>query len=200
MTSWTVRRERHLKTWAVQMAKAAILLDRSSSLLRYAQFAVTLLGQFCTVYTSIIPVATLGCVLVGSDTCSQLQISGIVAAVIGSMTALMDSKISLSSMAKDMSLASKQINQLARKIDLQLQRSESHREPIDAFADGVAAQYDEIMNSVPELPRFVFKREDLVNLTLLSAYIEAPNTVEQKELDDVLCEKIAYEMERFNSL
>jgi len=199
-SEWSARRINHLRAWAVQMAKAAILLDRAANFLRWAQFAVIFLAQFCTAYTSVIPVATLGCVLVDNDTCASLQISGIAFAIIGSVVALMDGTIGLRGIAQNMTLASKQINQLARKIDIQLQRDESARTSVDVFSESVAQTYDEIMNTVPPLPRFIFHREDLINLTLLSAYIDAPNTLETRPLDEVVCDKIAYEMERLNNM
>lgn len=199
-SEWTVRRINHLRAWAVQMSKAAILLDRAANFLRWAQFLVTLLSQFCTAYTSIVPVATLGCVLVEDGSCASLQISAIVFAVVGSITALMDGTVGLRSIAKNMSMASKQITQLARRIDLQLQRDERARESVDQFSEQIGDAYDQIMNSVPALPRFIFRREDLMNLTLLSAYIEAPNTPEIRPLDEVVCDKISYEMERLNNM
>ena len=184
----------------MQMSKSAILIDRAANFLRWAQFGVTFLAQFCTAYTSVIPVATLGCVLVDNGTCASLQISGIAFAIIGSITALMDGTVGLRSIAQNMSRASKQITQLARKIDLQLQRDVLARDSVDEFSEFIAKTYDEIMLTVPPLPRFIFRREDLINLTLLAAYIDAPNTCENRPLDDVVVDKIAYEMERFNNM
>lgn len=197
---WSARREKHLKTWVVQMAQSATLMARASSWLSRFATAITVTSQFCTAYTSIIPVATLGCPLVGQTQCVNLMISAIALAVVGSIVALMDGKLDLGDKAKEFNLASKYVMELARRIDLHLQRDSSAREDVDTFSEQVAKDYDRCMRNLPPLPRFIFRSSDLMNLTLLSVYIDAPNTPECPPLDTFVAEKLAYEMDRMQNL
>lgn len=196
---WNTRREQHLRTWVVQMARTASLMSRGASLLNRGAAAVTILAQFCTSYTSIVPIATLGCPLVSQSQCVAFMWSALVLSLIGSMLALFSSKFDWNDKAKDLRLGAKDVLELARKIDLQLQREPPVRIDVNDFCDRIATDYDVIMRNVPSVPRFFFKTEDLMNFTLLSAYIDAPNTPEMPPIDDYLAQKLAYEMERLHN-
>jgi len=218
VAEWTDMRERHLRMWVVQMLNVSSMLDWSASWLRWFQFAFTTAGQVSSAYTSIVPVATLGCSFTSGATCAALQWSAIALSVLGSVLALMDGKYEIGSKAVRMNTASKAIGRLARRVDLQLQRSPSSREPVDEFCMAVAQEYDTIVAEIPPLPRWI--RGDLTNVTLLTAYREAETvapptaahalnqaaapkealyeSVTAPPMNEHLRDKIKYELERFN--
>lgn len=212
--AWSETREKHLRFWVVQMLNTSTMLDWSASWMRWFQFAFTTLGQFTQAYTSVIPVATLGCSFSTGRTCSELQWSAVALSVLGCVLAFMDGKYEIGGKAVRMNNASQNIARLARRIDLQLQRVLSSREPVDEFCAAVVREYDEIICTVPDLPRWI--RGDLTNITLLTAYREeqeeAPRSREILEKstaaagggDEVamnphLRAKMEYELERFES-
>lgn len=199
-SQWNEQREKHLRKWVVEMAKSAVLMQRAAAWLARGAFMFTLTSHFCTAYTSIIPVATLGCPHLEEAQCTRLMFSGIALAVLGSVVALMDGKMDFGSMAKDLQVAAKEVTQLARRIDLQLQRSVTARDNVDEFQSNVANDYDQIMRNLPNLPRFVFRAGDLLNLTLVSAYVNAPDTPDNPPMGEFLSQKLDYEWRRLNSI
>lgn len=140
------------------------MLDWSASWARWFQFAFTTLGQFTSGYTAAISLTTMGCDY------SALQWSAIAFGILSWMLAFMDGKYEIGGKAVRMNNASQNIVRLARRIDLQLQRTRESREPVDEFCAAVVSEYDEIISTVPDLPRWI--RGDLTNITLLTAYRE----------------------------
>jgi hypothetical protein len=199
-SQWSERRVRHLQTWVVQLARSATIMARAASWLGRTGNLLVFLSQFCTSYTSIIPVATISCALVEDDKdCIRLQISAIAFAFLGSLIALLEGKWALGEASVKLQQGSRQVMKLARLIDLQLQRDENARDSVDSFCQEISEQYDDIMLGLPSVPRLLFKKEDLINLTLLSAYIDAPNTPDCPPLDEMLSQKMQYELERIGT-
>ncbi len=198
ISRWTHARERHLRAWVVQMSRAGFLMQRAASLLRTLRILMMFMSSLCTAYTSIIPVATLGCLLVQGSACTNLQISSIVMAVLGSITAIMEGRLGPGDAAAELSTGSKFVLKLARDVDLMLQRSVHARVPVDEFCQAVARDYDDIIQNLPSVPRFVYRTNELLNFTLLSAYIEAPNTRVRNDIhmDQFLVDKLENDFEQ----
>jgi hypothetical protein len=124
--------------------------------------------------------------------------SAIAMALIGSVLALTGNKLDLGTSAAHMSVGAKGVMNLARRVDLHLQRDSVAREPVDDYSEGVAKEYDAITRDLPPVPRMFFKSSDLVNLTLLNAYITSPETPESLPPLNTFISQLPYELERFS--
>lgn len=180
---WTMEQERHVKLWLTEIVKAVPMLGRTASALWRISVTLTILSHCCTAYTTIIPVATIGCPILDEHACHKLQISAIVVAIIGAIIALVLGTYNFRSLAHEVHITSKKLMQLARRIDLELYRPLAHRNNAAQFCDTVVEEFNRIMTYyMPNLPRFLHWGNDMVDISLLSSYVH-PRGVEENAIE-----------------
>lgn len=180
---WTMEQERHVKLWLMEMVKAVPMLGRTASSLWRISVMLTVLSHCCTAYTTIIPVATIGCSFLDEQTCHNLQISTIAVAIVGAIIALVLGSYNIGSLSREVHNTSKELMQLARRIDVELYRPLTHRNNAAQFCDTVAEEFNRIMTySMPNLPRFLFWGNDMIDISLLSSYVH-PRGVEENAIE-----------------
>lgn len=168
---WTPARELHMRSWIVQMSANSLKIKRSASRLRAFAVLAYVIQAFAAAYTTIVPVATIGCSLWDDGVCSALQLSTIVTAVVSSALTILMAQLNPGEPASAMTRCAHEITSLARLLDTQLVRPRSQRHDCNALTDDVSTRYSKIIDALPEMPGCLLKQTDLLSLELLGRYV-----------------------------